>query len=385
MSANSTTLEEQRAVAVTTPSMRRRIAIFVTTIQTIFFLGHWFVYKTWTAFSARPFSAALPIVLALLSVSFVAASFLGYRYTNGFVRVFYTLSAVWLGALNFFFLAACLCWPIYAVFSLAGVPQWRPLIVYVLYGAAALIAIAGVINARIIRVKKVDVRLPNLPESWQGRVAVQVSDLHLGHVNSAGFMRRIVRKLQALEPDIVFITGDLYDGSKVEAAAVVAPWKELATPFGVYFITGNHEEFTDPGKYLDAVNDTGIRVLHNEKVVVDGLQVVGVHYGSSGASRLRPVLDRIGISRDRASILLSHEPHALPIAEEAGISLQLSGHTHGGQVFPITYFTRRIFKEFTYGLQRFGDMLVYTTTGAGTWGPPMRVGTRPEIVLIEFE
>ena len=95
-------------------------------------------------------------------------------------------------------------------------------------------------------------------------------------------------------------------------------------------------------------------------------------------------LERAEIDRNQASILLSHSPRALPIAEDAGISLQLSGHTHRGQIFPFTWFTRRIFGEYTYGLKRFGELMVYTSSGAGTWGPPLRVGTQPEIVLIQF-
>jgi predicted MPP superfamily phosphohydrolase len=108
------------------------------------------------------------------------------------------------------------------------------------------------------------------------------------------------------------------------------------------------------------------------------------HHETTNPDRFRSTLRAAAIVREQASILLSHAPHALPIAEEAGISLQLSGHTHGGQFFPFTWFTRRIFKAYTYGLQRFRNMLVYTTTGAGTWGPPLRLGTSPEIVLIEF-
>ncbi|HXW18028.1 MAG TPA: metallophosphoesterase, partial [Candidatus Acidoferrales bacterium] len=167
---------------------------------------------------------------------------------------------------------------------------------------------------------------------------------------------------------------------------LAAPWKLLSPKFGSYFVTGNHEEFSDPSKYLDAINRSGIRVLHNEKINVDGLQIVGVPYrDSTDARHFHSVLERTELDRSRASILLSHVPHALPIAEEHGISLQLSGHTHGGQIFPFTWFTNRIFGAFTYGLHRFGKLMVYTSSGAGTWGPPMRVGTQPEIVLIHFE
>ena len=369
--------------------MRSRIAVFIVIIQSILSLTHWFIYATWTDFRAIPDPpgiTALQGVLALLSVSFVAASLLAFRYFNTFVRLFYTLSAAWLGMVNFLFMAACLCWTIFFAVRLTGGHVDRPLAAAVVFGLAILAGVYGLVNASWVRVNRIIVKLPNLPPAWRGRVAALVSDVHLGHVNGLAFMRRIVGRLARLKPDIVFLTGDLYDGTKVDAAALAVPWKEFSPPLGKYFITGNHEEFSDPSKYLDAVSGVGLRVLNNEKIIIDGLQLVGVDYrDSTNGDRFRSILERAALKRDKPSILLSHAPHALAIAEKAGVSLQLSGHTHGGQFFPFTWFTRRIFGEYTYGLKRFGNMTVYTTTGAGTWGPPMRLGTQPEIVMIEFE
>ena len=125
--------------------------------------------------------------------------------------------------------------------------------------------------------------------------------------------------------------------------------------------------------------------MENEKVTVDGLHVAGVSWGVSlSPVQLHAALESMQLNPNEASILLNHMPSRLPLVERAGVSLQLSGHTHGGQVFPYTWMTRRIFGRFTYGLHRFGALQVYTSTGAGTWGPPMRVGTHPEIVLIQF-
>ncbi len=143
---------------------------------------------------------------------------------------------------------------------------------------------------------------------------------------------------------------------------------------------------TQCSKYLDAVQHSGVKILNNEKVTVDGLQIVGVHYrDSTNDDRLRSVLRQAAVDRGRASILLTHAPDRLSIAEEEGISLQLSGHTHGGQFFPFTWITSRLYGKFVYGLQLLGNLLVYTSYGAGTWGPPLRVGTTPEIVLLQFE
>jgi uncharacterized protein len=370
-------------------NLRTRIIGFIAVVQMVLFLAHWFVYETWASFHPNAGSfetSGLPLATLSMSVSFVAASLLAFRYSNYWVRLFYKLAATWLGIFNFLFLAALSSWFVYLGISLMGVSTARPLIADVAFGLAILAGVYGLANARWIRINRITVKLPNLPASWRGRTAALVSDIHLGHINGSGFLKRVVAMLARLSPHVVFITGDLYDGTKVDPIQLAAPLKELSAKFGGYFVTGNHEEFSDSTKYFNAIQQAGICVLNNEKALVDGLQVVGVnHHDSAVPARFRSVLDQIALDGNHASILLSHAPHELQIAEQAGISLQLSGHTHSGQIFPFTWFTRQVFGEYTYGLERFGDLMVYTSSGVGTWGPPMRVGTQPEIVLIQFE
>jgi len=357
-------------------------------VQSILLLAHWFIYSTWIRFRAVPDPpgvSTLQVVVGLLAVSFVAASLLAFRSTAPVVRFFYKLAALWLGTVNFLFLAACVCWVVYGGAAASGLsldwPRWAA--GFFLLGVLA--SLYGVVNAQRVRLRRVRVELANLPASWRGRVAALVSDVHLGHVNGSRFLGRIVARLSRLEPDVVFITGDLYDGTKVDPVEGAAAWGRIEPRWGKYFVTGNHEEFRDPTSYLDAVRHAGVKVLQNEKVELDGLQVVGVQYHDSiDLERYQRILERAEIARDRASVLLTHSPHALAVPAESGISLLVSGHTHGGQIFPFTWITRRIFGAYTYGLKRFGEMWVYTTTGAGTWGPPMRVGAPPEIVLLEF-
>ena len=369
--------------------MRSRIVVFIAVIQGILFLAHWFLYETWEFFWGVPVaskSSPLPIVLAVLSVSFVLASLLAWRSSHVVVRVLYTVSAVWLGTLSFCFLAACLCWASYGIARLLGLHPDRRELVIVFFAIALLASLYGIMNAAWTRVRRVSVTLPNLPASWRGRVAALVTDTHLGHVRGFRFMRRIVTTLTRLRPDIVFIAGDMYDGTVARVRELAQPWARLAAPMGAFFVLGNHEQFSDSAKYLDAVEHSGVRVLNNEKVTVDGLQIVGVHYSdSTNDDHFRSVLRHVDVDRDRASILLTHAPDRLKIAEEEGFSLQLSGHTHGGQFFPFTWITSRMYGKFVYGLQRLGNLIVYVSYGAGTWGPPLRLGTTPEIVLIQFE
>jgi len=363
-------------------------------LQVFLFFCHWFLYRTLIAFWPV-FLPMAPVSLAfvrgallVLSVSFLIAALLSYRYANVFVSVVYKIAAVWLGFLNFLFWAACLCRIVALVVGLVApsmVAAAKPWIGTVLFGLALLMSFYGLINAQRIRERRVTVALYNLPSSWQGRTALLISDLHLGNVNAAGFARRVAAIARRLNPSIVFVAGDLYDGSKTDPARVAAPLFDLSPPFGLYFCGGNHEDFGDSANFSATIQRGGIHVLHNERVVVDGLQVIGVSYADSTyPAHLRTFLESLHLDAGPASVLLNHVPHRLPIVEQTGVSLQLSGHTHGGQLFPFTLFVRWAYGEFTYGLHRFGKLQVLTSSGAGTWGPPMRVGSDPEVVLITF-
>jgi predicted MPP superfamily phosphohydrolase len=369
--------------------MRKRVIVFLSVVQSIIFLAHWFVYETWTAFRAAPVRARgsrLSVAFALLSVTFLTASLLAHLYSHLLVRLFYKASAAWLGFLSFFFLAACCSWILYPIIRLVGLDWDQPSIASALFGAAILVSMYGLLNSARVRVKKITVQLPNLPAAWRGRVAALVTDMHLGHVRGYRFAKRIVTLLSRFEPDIVLIGGDLYDGTSADVRKLAEPWRQLSAPLGTYFIAGNHEEFAGHRKYLEAVEESGIRVLNNEKVIVDGLQIIGVHHRDSvNPQHFRTILRKADLDTDRASILLTHAPNQLPIAAEEKIVLQLCGHTHGGQFFPFTWIASRTYGPFVYGLKRLGNLLVYTSCGAGTWGPPMRVGTNPEIVVISFE
>jgi len=370
-------------------SARSRIPIFASVVQAFLFLVHFAIYETWSFFWAATDvsrAAELRIALAILCVSFVTASLLGHQYFNPVVRALYMIASVWLGLVNFFFLAACASWIAYGVPLLFGVHLEKHAVAAVCFGLGLLAGICAIVNAAWTRVVRVTVKLPNLPDAWRGRTAALVSDLHLGHVRNTGFLRRIVRKLSQLHPDVLFIPGDMFDGTPVDLARLEKPWADFSAPLGSYFITGNHEQFTSPTKFLDAVRLSGIRVLDNEKIVLDGLQIVGVGYNdSTNVERFQSILRQAALDRNVASILLVHNPNHLPVAAEAGISLQLSGHTHRGQFFPFTEIVSRIYGKFAYGLNRFENLQVFTSCGAGTWGPPMRLGSNPEIVLIRFE
>ena len=364
----------------------KRFLAFIAIFQAILFLTHFLIYETWTySDAASANSPYLIAVIACLSLSFTTASVLAFRHTNVLVRAFYKVSAIWAGILSFLAIAAGLGWLMFGIARIAGVKLNFHRMIEVLFGVAVALGVIGILNASWTRITRITVRLKNLPEAWRGRKAALISDLHLGPVRNGSFLRRMIAMIKCESPDAVFIAGDMYDGTAIDAVRAAEPLRTLSAPHGVYFVAGNHEQFGDDTKYLNAVAEAGVRVLRNEKVEVDGLQIVGVPWRDAHQNGLASILSGIQLNPDRASILLTHAPDHPEVAEAAGIALQLSGHTHLGQFVPWTWIARRLYRQFVYGLSRIGNLQVFTSSGAGTWGPPLRLGSNPEIVLLRFE
>ncbi len=366
-----------------------RFLLFIGTVQSILFLGHWFLYKTLIAFFEINYPTklwALRIGLLALSISLIGSSFLSFRFSSLPVRYLYTTSVSWLGFFYLLVLASCFAWILFGLGKVFHLSIDKKLLMMLLMGIGILLGIYGFWNAKVIRVQTITLPLPNLPETWKEKTAVWISDIHLGQVRNNRFAQEITNRIQGLQPDMVFIGGDLFDGGEaMDLNHMVEPLSKISSTYGSYFITGNHEEFYDSTPYLQAVQKAGIHVLNNQKIEIDGLQIIGVGYrASKNQERFRAMLRRMEIDPHKPSILLKHAPYDLKIASEEGVSAQLSGHTHQGQVFLFRFITSWIYKGYDYGLKKFDRLFVYTSSGVGTWGPPMRIDTKPEIVVIRF-
>jgi predicted MPP superfamily phosphohydrolase len=368
----------------TTSNLRVRLRVFGTVFFTITLSAAWFATATWIHFSGTR-SLVWDIGPILLVGSFVPVTILSFRRKHLLLRALSLLSSAALGWLNYAFVAAVVCWLVAGVAGLSGLPLDRRVLAFAFFGGAVLTTLYGLTNAARLRVTRAVVRLPNLPDAWQGRDVALVSDVHAGNIRGRRFVRRIVARLNQLKPAAVFISGDMFDGTKIDPGQVAQPWAGLKTPAGAYFVSGNHDEFGDRAPLLAALEQAGLRVLHNEKVEAEGLQIVGVHDRETRDPRnFLAILRRAQIDRCRPSILLAHQPSNLVVPEQAGISLQLSGHTHGGQFWPWNWVVSKVHGRFAYGLNRLGHLQVFTTSGTGTWGPPLRVGTKSEIVLLRL-
>ncbi|MEZ4224859.1 MAG: metallophosphoesterase [Polyangiaceae bacterium] len=256
-------------------------------------------------------------------------------------------------------------------------------------GAGGLGAVATHQGLTRLIVKRIAVGLPRFPSALNGFSIVQLTDIHVGPTIRREFIERVVQRTNALQPDLIAITGDLVDGSVEQLREHIAPLARLRAKHGVYFVTGNHEYYSGAERWCEELRSMGIVVLSNSHVRVgDGAAafvLAGVDDYSSGRFGEGPSLARALAGRDPSLevVLLAHQPRAAFEASDAGVGLQLSGHTHGGQIWPWSVFVK-LQQPVVSGLERIGRTLVYVSNGTGYWGPPMRLGAPAEITRVEL-
>lgn len=371
-------------------------------------MSHYLVYRfalRWLAIAHPAARWGLLGLMTMLAFSFMAAFFL-LRWTQApWAVAVYRCAAVWQALAINLVMATAAGWILFGVLRLCGLPP-------AVFGRAATLVIllaltgsaTGFWRAFHPIVTEVEVALPALPERWHGRTIVQLSDVHLGHFHGTQALRRLADRVRALAPDMIVITGDLFDGMTDGMSEFAEPLRALSAPRGVFFVTGNHEVYAGLRRCVDLVEGAGIRVLTNEVVDADGLNLMGVAYpGIAEPGDIRGLSD--ARSNGRPLVLLFHTPAdirlnggaerrtatywqpdtSFALARGLGVSLQLSGHTHRGQIFPFGWLTRRIYNGYDYGLHHEGAFTLYTSSGVGTWGPPMRTQQPPEIVRITLK
>ena len=368
---------------------RTRIAFFLSAAVGILYIANLVVYEGVAlalGLHAPLQRIALGITLGALPAGFIGTMILGSYYYNFFTRTLYTLLAVYMGAFAYLFFASVAYGIAVGIADLFGLFTLLEPLGWAFFAGAVLVSAYGVWHAAQIKAARYSVMLPNLPAQWKGKKALFISDLHLGQLHGPKFAAKVARAVNVQKPDIIFIGGDLYDGTQAPNPATLAePLRALHAPWGTYYITGNHEEFGDNTVFINAVRSLGITILMDEKADLHGLQLLGVDYHNAHTVEgFTNILTKLSIDKTRPSLLLKHEPNHLSIAEEAGVSLQLSGHTHYGQQWPFGLVAQLNYIGYAYGLKPFGRMQMLTSSGIGTWGPPLRVGSNAEMAVITF-
>jgi len=362
----------------------------VAVLVVLFLLSYYASFLTIRLFDIKKtgLKFCFRIAFFLLSLGFIFSIFLVRYNENIITKWMYIVFGIWIGTLFNYMLVMTIVFVLYKI-VLRFVKNVN---VKKIGAAGALFAlflsIYGGWNAYYnLQVKEITVALKNLPEEWKGKKAVQISDVHLGVIYGPEFLVKVVSKINELNPDLVFITGDFFDGMDGDLVSKIAPLKKLKVKSGIFFVTGNHENYLGVMKAEGILRDVGVQVLDDEVVDLNGLQIIGINYqhmvGSADVEKIIGTLE--AFDKNKASILLYHGPQGIAQAKAAGVNLQLSGHSHRGQIFPIGVVSELVFGKYYYGLNIEGDYSIYTSSGVGTWGPMMRTSGVPEIVLITLK
>jgi predicted MPP superfamily phosphohydrolase len=390
--------------------MAARYVVFFSVAVLVMGSAHYYVWArlvrdvAWPQPWARIFTILIALLFVVMMTGFIAVRTMARSTAAPFSWIGYT----WFGAM-FFLVLALAAADLVKVVALSGPlagrslvggrdgspddPERRQAIARLFGGAAALVGIGasgvGLASAlSAVSVKRVRVIIDRLTTASSGYRIVQISDVHVGPTIGRHFIEGIVERINALKPDLVAITGDLVDGSVEELAEHVAPLAKLQAKDGVFFVTGNHEYYSGADAWIAHLRKLGIRVLRNERVRIggdEGFDLAGIDdhsaHGNGHGSDLKKALD--GRDSSRACVLLAHQPRGIDLADELGVDLQLSGHTHGGQMVPWNFLVR-LQQPFIDGLHKLARAQIYVSRGTGYWGPPMRVGAPSEISEIEL-
>ena len=379
-----------------------RLVIFLGVLGTVTALLHGYAWLRLVRDPSWPpmVETALTVLAAALTIALPASMIAGRTLPARAASIVGWSAFLWLGVLFYLDVTllvldgarAGLSSVAYASFGSAGLDGTGGARAFA--AATALVA-TGLVGLGLVRglsdpiVRRVRVPIEGLPTGLEGLRIVQITDVHVGPTIRRPFVERLVKKIASLDPEIVAITGDLVDGSLAALRSEVAPLAGLSAPLGVYFVTGNHEYFSGADAWSEHVASLGITTLRNQHVTVERggarLTIAGVE--DAHAPRMGGKTDLAAALRDRDPdakvLLLAHQPRAIESASKAGVALQISGHTHGGQMQPFGALVR-IEQPFLRGLHRVKDTMLYVSEGTGYWGPPLRVGTRAEISLLEL-
>lgn len=296
--------------------MLSRIPTFFLILLIFSFFLHFLLYYSVLHFFEITYLKTRIVLFAitfLLSLSFISSMILVRSHENLFTQAFYTLSAFWVGLLINLILALALGWSILLLGKIAGYNPDMAFIGVFLILSAFLFSAYGVWNAFHPGIKNIEVEIKDLPPEWKGKTIVQLSDVHLGVINRADFFRDVVRKANSLHPDMVFITGDLFDGMAGGLSSFVEPLNGIKSEKGIFYVTGNHEMYLGLDKVFSTLGKTRIKVLNNEVVQIDGLQIVGISFPKPGEKRdiKKIIMSQANFINGMPGILLYHTPTSI--------------------------------------------------------------------------
>lgn len=312
------------------------------------------------------------VVVFFVTISYLLGAELLRLFNNGFVKGLSAVFSTWLG-ISFNFL-----WT-FAIYDLINLIFPLPFRVagYIIIISVFFLTVYSIYNATTFSIRTIKVESEKLKKPLK---IVQLSDLHIGATHRKDFLDKSIEIVNELNPDFVVLTGDLLDGVHHYRGDEFGCLRKIGCP--VFFVLGNHEQFLDMGEVYRLLDKTNMTFLRNKSIIHEGIQIIGIDDTSSKETFLKN-FRKINIDNDKFTLLLYHRPNVFKDVAKADVDLMLSGHTHAGQIFPLNLLMM-IVDGPVEGIHRRNDLVLYVSNGTGWWGPPMRLGSRNEITIVEL-
>ncbi len=364
--------------------MRSLSVVFLLVFLGVFAAANIYLSRRFSYFFSIEKTKYMYFTFAALSVFMVAGMVVSSVLTGTAGNVMYFLSSVLAGTLLYLLLSVFLTDITHLIFK--TIPP-KTLGIVALSVTIAVSAF-GVWNAFKLRVTEIEIPVKGLQKEIR---IIHISDVHVGHLRGESFIRELAELTNAQNPDVVFITGDLFDGKSRLTQESISPLKLIKAP--VYFVAGNHDGYAGVKTVKQFLRNLDINILENQVINFGELQIIGLNHmrsdpdthdiHASNTSSIKETLDSLDFDESKPTVMLHHSPEGIKYASQHGIDLILSGHTHAGQFFPINLITAMMF-PYNRGLHSYEGTKIFVSQGAGTVGPPLRVGTRSEIILIKL-
>ncbi|MBN1302679.1 MAG: metallophosphoesterase [Melioribacteraceae bacterium] len=380
-----------------------RIDPFVVFILITVYSGlHFFIYYSFVYFfniSKRPGKILVFSIVLFLGLSFLLAFSLPRALNYTAANVLSSIFPIWIGIFPVLISSLSILWIIKWISKKIKLKIPLKILSVFSFIAPVIIIAYGIWISFYIEINEVLIPVKNLPSFWNNKSIVHLTDLHLRSENQIEFVNKIVDKINGISPELVVITGDFIDRGSKNVNELLSPFKRISVP--ILFTTGNHDRYSSLVRSFEELKINYIKILHNELYVKEGLQIIGLGYPHRDDRNPADILaNDIPLNPDKPTILLYHTPTTIDkdnmgdryvspntdfsIVKNAGIDIQLSGHTHGGQFFPFSLITPALNNGYDKGLHREGSFSLFVSTGLGTWGPPVRTFIPPEIAVIHL-
>jgi hypothetical protein len=363
---------------------------FISTV--LFFIVIISEYIAYTAFNnsgiikSGRVDAILMILGVVFPLLFLISMMYSYRHYTLFNSWVNSVSSVWLAGVSYIFLVALFVFILILTNNQLVLNLPIRLISNILVAGVLVLVVYGVWHSSNPQIIRYEIISNELSKDWSGKKIVLISDTHLGDIRRERFMRRVVDLIKSENPDITFNVGDFIDGPSIPYKKWLAPWTTLNPELGNHYVEGNHEQYSKEYEFFKTQLPESINNLTNKKVIVNNTQIIGLSYvEKETGDRIKSRLKLLEHDPNLPSIILVHDPKNVRALSLSGVSLILSGHTHGGQFFPLTIVVNKLYKEYSHGVAYTNNTPSITSYGVGTSIIPNRIGTHPEIVVITIK